>query len=281
MSGGTGFNPSSLSKWVAQVYAKRVDRLAYELSKLTQRCNEEDPLRGQLHIPKFDNLTVTTRADSADLFEPTFVTSTDGEITISPTYYDCNVSIDDRMLGRMIFDPQGTMRTGIEMALAEQGDKNIANLFSSFVTNFAGDYVSDLTLATILHARSLVLAGGKEYASPGELYFGYHTNQDDAVMGISPLVQWIARGDAGNAAKTGVLGEGYGIQFIPTTVVKSSGGGYNNAMFIRRAISYSYNIRPSTKLQEHGNAKWILGQMDQGVAIARDQYGCVVKSQPS
>jgi len=280
MATGTGYRPGDTAqKWVAQVYAKRVDRLSYELSKLLQRCNEEEALRGQLHIPKFDNLTVSTRTDSTDIYEPTFTSNTEGEITVSPTYYDCNVAIDDRQLARMIFDPRGEIRTGIEMALAQQADINIATQFISFATNFAGDFVSDLTLATVLHARSLVLKGAKEYAGPGDLVLGYHTDQDDAVMGISPLTQWIARGDAGNAAKTGILGEGFGISFVPTTVIRNSGGGYNNGMFIKRTISYSFNIRPSTKLQEHGNAKWLLGQMDMGASIARDPYGCLVKSQ--
>ena len=289
MATGSPYSVASTqaAKWVASVYAKRVDRLAYELSKLMQRCNEEEPLRGGLHIPKFDNLTVASYSDSYGsppstyLYEPVFQSNAEGEITISPTYYDCNVAIEDRLLNRMIFDPRGEVRTGIELALSQQADINIATQFASFVGNFAGDYVSDLTLATILHARSLVLKGGKEYAEPGNLVLGYHTDQDDAVMGISPLVQWIARGDTGNAAKTGVLGEGFGISFVPTTVIRNSGGGYNNAMIIKRAVSYSFNIRPSTKLQDHGNAKWLLGQMDMGVSIARDQYGCLVKSQAS
>lgn len=279
MASGTGYNPSQAATWVARVYAKRVDRLAYEISKLMKRVKEEESMRGLFTLPKFDNLTVTSRTDATDVYEPTFTSNTEGSITISPTYYDCNVSIDDRQLARMIFDPRGEMRTGIEMALAQQGDIDVATLFSSLVANPVGDYATDIDLGKVLYARSLVKRNAKEYAQDGDpIFFAYHTSQDDSVMGISSLTQWIARGDSGNAAKTGILGEAYGIKFIPTTVIQAAGGGYANAMFIERGFSHSFNIRPSTKLQEHGNAKWILGQMDHGAAIARDTYSALVKS---
>jgi hypothetical protein len=276
---GTGYNPTTAAKWVANVYAKRLDRLAYELSKLAKRVYEEEPLRGKLHIPKFDNLTVSSRSDSTDVVDPVFTANTEGEITVSPTYYDCNVSIDDRTISRMIFDPKGEIRTGIEMALAQQADIDIATLFSSLVANPVGDYSTDIDLGKVLYARSLVLRNAKEYArGDGDLILAYHTSQDDSVMGITNLTTWSARGDSSNAAKTGILGEAYGITFVPTTVIQAAGGGYANAMFIERGISHSYNIRPKSKLQEHGNAMWLLGQMDHGAAITRDTYSALVKS---
>lgn len=279
MATGTVYNPTTGATWVARVYAGRVDRLCYEIAKLMGLTNEEESMKGLLTIPKHDNLTVSSRADSADIYEPTFVANTEGSITISPTYYDCNTSIDDRTLHRMIFDPKATMRTGIEMALSQQADIDIATQFTSLVTNPVGDYASDLDLGKVLYGRSLVLRNAKEYAAgDGDIVCAYHTSQDDSVMGITPLVSWSVRGAGNNAAATGKIGEGYGIKFVPTTVVQAAGGGYANAMFIKRGFSHSFNIRPRTKLQEHGQGNWILGDMDHGAAIARDAYSVLLKS---
>jgi hypothetical protein len=280
MATGASYRPGDTAqKWVAQVYSPRFDRLCYESSKLIKRIDEEEPLRGQLHIPKFDNLNIATYADNANLYEPVFQSNTEGEITISPTYYDCNVAVDDRQLQRMIFDPKANIAESAVLALSQQADKNVAVQFGSLVSNPAGSYASNLDLPAILQARGLVLAGAKEFAEIGSIVCAYATAQDQYVMAIGPLVQWVSRGDSGNPAKTGVLGEGFGLQFVMTTNVQNNGaGGWNNSVFIKRSFVVSYNIRPSTKLQEHGNAKWILGQMDLGVAIKRDQYSSLLKA---
>jgi hypothetical protein len=281
MASGTGYNPTQAAGWVSKRYSPRFDRLCYESSKLVQRVDEDEALHGQLVISKHDNLTVTTRADGTDIYEPTFTSNTEGTITVSPTYYDCNVAVDDRTIARAVADPNSMLAESAVMALAQQGDINVATQFFSLTTNPLGSFASDLDLPTILAGRAAVLKGAKEYAKIGEIYFAYHTDQDDAVMGIAPLTQWSARGDTGNAAKTGILGEAFGIQFLFTTNIRNSGGGYNNCMFIKRGFVVSYNIRPRTKLQPHGNAQWILGEMDQGVNIKRDQYSALLKSKPS
>ena len=282
MPTGTGYNPTQAAGWISKVYSPRFDRLCYERSKLRQRVDEGEALHGQLVIPKHDNLTVVTRADGTDIYDAVVTSNTEGTITVSPTYYDCNVAVDDRTIARAVADPTAVIQEGAVLALSQQADINVATQFVSLTSNPLGSFAADLDLPTILAGRAAVLKGAKEYATIGELMFAYHTDQDDAVMGIGPLTQWSARGDANNAAKTGVLGEAFGIQFIFTTVVRNSGGGYNNCMFIKQGFVISYNIRPSTKLREAvGNSKVILSQMDMGVNIKRDSYSALLKSKPS
>ena len=279
MATGTGYNPGTTgAKWVAEVWAKTIDRQAYEKAVIWPKVLEMDQLKNKLHIPKHDNLSATVVAGTSDIFEPVFQANTETEVTVSPTYINIPVSIDVRTLARMIVDPRDTVKTSIEMSMGAYIDSAVAALFPALTTNVTGSYAVDVDLPTILQARSLVKAGAKEYADPGKYVFAYHHKQDDAVMGIGQFTQFYIRGDKQNPAVGGVVGEAYGIQFVPTGNVADSGGGFNNSVFIERAFVVSFNQRPTIKLQEHGYAYWLLGWAEYGTATLRDPYAALVKS---
>lgn len=278
MASGTAYNPTTGANWVAQVWAKTIDRQAYEKAIVWPKVLEVDQLKKQLNIPKHDNLTPSVIADNTDIYEPTFSANTEGTVAVTPTMNNLNVSVDYRTIERMMLDPRDTLKTSIEMALGVAVDKQVTALWPSLTTNIGGSYAADLDLPTILAARSQVRTGAKEYAEPGKYVFVYHPLQDDAVMGIGQFTQFYIRGDKQNPAVGGVIGEAYGIQFVPSGNVANSGGGYNNAMFIERAFVISFNQRPTIKLQEHGLAHWLLGWSDAGAATLRDPYAALLKS---
>jgi hypothetical protein len=275
---GTAYNPTTGAKWVAEVWAKTIDRQANEKAVVWPRVLEMDQLKNKLHIPKNDVLSTSVISDATDILEPTFSANTETEVTVSPIMNNVNVAVDYRTIERMMLDPRDTLKQNIEMALGVSLDKQVTALWSSLTTNVGGTYAADLDLPTILAARSQVKAGAKEYADPGKYVLCYHHLQDDAVMGIGQFTQFYIRGDKQNPAVGGVIGEAYGIQFVPTGNVVNSGGGYNNCLFIERAFVLSFNQRPTIKLQEHGLSHWLMGWSDAGAATLRDPYAALLKS---
>lgn len=273
-SGGTG------NKWVAQEWAKRFDRQAYEKAAIYSKIDQVPKPGAQLHIAKHDNLTAATFGETSDMssFGLTFSANSEGEITFTPGTVNLNVSVNANTMARMEFDPTDELRVSMEASVAQFIDQDVASLFSALTTNVVGDYASDLDLAKILQARSLCKAGAKEFADPGKYLFWYHHLQDDAVMSIGNLTQAYARGDNQNPAVGGVIQEAYGIQFIPTGNVRNSGGGFNNCLAVARAFGIGWNQQPTVKAQENGLATFLLAWADYGKATKRDAYAVLVKS---
>lgn len=285
---GSVYAPGSVSsgttatKWVAEEWAKRFDVQAYEKAAIWSKIDDVGRLGNRLHIPKHDNLTAASVGDSTDMssFGLTFSANTEGEITFTPGTVNVNVSVNENVLQRMQFDPTDDLRQSMEAAVAQYIDQDVASLFSALTTNVVGDYASDIDLSKILEARSKVKAGAKQFADPGKYLFFYHHMQDDNVMSIGNLTQAYARGDSQNPAVSGVIQEAYGIQFIPTGNVRSSGGGggYNNCLTIGRAFGIGFNSRPTVKAQPNGLATFLLAWCDYGKATKRDAYACLIKS---
>lgn len=283
---GSVYAPGSVSsgttatKWVAEEWAKRFDVQAYEKAAIWSKIDDVGRLGNRLHIPKHDNLTAASVGDSTDMssFGLTFSANTEGEITFTPGTVNVNVSVNENVLQRMQFDPTDDLRQSMEAAVAQYIDQDVASLFSALTTNVVGDYASDIDLSKILEARSKVKAGAKQFADPGKYLFFYHHLQDDNVMSIGNLTQAYARGDSQNPSVSGVIQEAYGIQFIPTGNVRSSGGGFNNCLTIGRAFGIGFNSRPSVKAQPNGLATFLLAWCDYGKATKRDAYACLIKS---
>jgi hypothetical protein len=283
---GSVYAPGSVSsgttatKWVAEEWAKRFDVQAYEKAAIWSKIDDVGRLGNRLHIPKHDNLTAASVGDSTDMssFGLTFSANTEGEITFTPGTVNVNVSVNENVLQRMQFDPTDDLRQSMEAAVAQYIDQDVASLFSGLTTNVVGDYASDIDLPKILEARSKVKAGAKQFADPGKYLFFYHHLQDDNVMSIGQLTQAYARGDSQNPSVSGVIQEAYGIQFIPTGNVRSSGGGFNNCLTIGRAFGIGFNSRPSVKAQPNGLATFLLAWCDYGKATKRDAYACLIKS---
>lgn len=283
MSSGSSYIPGASTptlayRWINEVWAKTLDRQAYEKDTIWKKFKQFDYLGNKFHIPKHDNLTPASVADTTDLYEPTFSSNNEGETTITPGAIRLNVAIDDRTLARMAFDPTDTVKESIIMAMNQKVDQDAAANFNSLTTNSVGAVGADLTFADVLAARSAVKAGAKEYADVGDYIFVYHVLQDDNIMGISQFTQFIVRGKTDSAANTGYVGSGYGIQFVPSSNVYNTGAGFANAMFVSRAFGQGWSIKPKVEVQRHGPANWLIGLADYGSAIIRDAYACKMLS---
>lgn len=272
-SGGTG------NAWVNEVWANLIDREAYELAVIYPLIKEYPSLHGKLHIPKHAALSASTISGTTDMsgFGLTFSANTEVEKTITPSTVNLNVSVNANQIARMMVDPQDTLRTSIDMSIAQNIDQGVATLFQALSTNISGSYAAPLDKSAILEAKSKVKAGAKEYASD-QINFCYHHLQDDSVMSIGDFVQAYVRGDAQNPAVGGKIIESFGIRFYSTGNIRNAGGGFNNCMFISRAFGISFNQKPTVKAQEDGLATWLLGWADYGTDTVRDGYAALLKS---
>ena len=268
--------------WVNEVWANTIDRAAYALAVIYPLFSQQKPLHKKLHIPKHDVLTASTIADTVDMSGSglTFSANTEVEFTATASTANLNVSVNANQIARMMVDPQDTLRTSIELALAQKIDQDAATLFTGATTNISGSYAAPLDLSTVLEAKSKVKAGAKEYAS-AQINFCYHDLQDDAVMSIGNFVQAYVRGPGEQPAVSGKIIEGYGLRFYSTSNIRNSGGGFNNGMFIERAAAISFNQTPTVKGQDNGLAVWLLGWADYGYGTVRDGYLCNLKSNPA
>lgn len=270
--------PTGAYRWINEVWAKTLDRQAYEKAKVWKNFTQYDYIGNKFHIPKFDNLSPVSVTDSTDLYEPTFSQNNESETTITPGAIRLNVAIDDRTLARMAFDPTDQVKEGVIMSMNQKADQDAAAQFANVTTNTVGSYGADLAFADVLTARSLVVAGAKEYAEAGNFIFVYHAKQDDAIMGISQFTQFIVRGKTDSAANTGQVGNAYGIEFIPSNNVYDTGSGFANCMFVKRAFAQGWSIKPKVEVQRHGPANWLIGLADYGSATVRENYATLCKS---
>jgi len=269
-------------RWVNEVWARMIDREAYELAVIYPLVKKYEPLHGKLHVPKHAAFSASTIAGTVDMSGAglTFSANTEVEFTTTPSTVNLNVSVNANQIARMLVDPQDTLRTSIDMSIAQNIDQAVATLFQSLTTNISGSYAAPLDKSAILEARSKVKAGAKEYAS-NQINFCYHHLQDDSVMSIGDFVQAYVRGDSQNPAVGGKIIESFGIRFYSTGNIRTAGGGFNNCMFIERAFGISFNQEPTVKAQEDGLATWLLGWADYGTGTVRDGYATLLKSNAS
>src|SRR5262249_35575544 len=145
------------------------------------------------------------------------------EKAFTPSTVNLNVSVNYNQLARMIVDPADTLRTSIELAIAQKIDQDSAALFTALTTNISGTYGVAVDKSGVLEARSKVKYGAKEYGD-AQINFCYHHLQDDAVMSIGDFVQAYVRGDATNPAVGGKIVESFGIRFQSTGNIQITTG---------------------------------------------------------
>jgi len=278
---GTTYNAGTTGvQWVEQVWDNEIDRAPYQRGKLLKLVREAKPLMGQLNVSKHANLTPSTLANTADHSGHgiTFAANTETKFTATPSSIQLNLSINDEMLEQMSTDPESTFKTSIEMAMAQKVDQDLATLFPLFSTNVQGSYAAPLDKSAFLALMSQVKNGAGEYADLG-VTFAYHTLVEDSVFNIDAFVSAAFRGvTSASPAATGQLPTAYGVNFVGCGNVGTSGGGYANAMFVKRGIAISFNQKASVSTQRFGHALWLLCRMAYGYGTVRDGLCGLLKS---
>jgi len=271
--GGAGAN------WVNEEWLNELDIEAAERAKVYPLIRNEKAGHKKLHVPQRAMPSVTTAAETLDFTEGmTFTGATETEKTITPATVYIAEAINDNQIDRMAFDPRDDMKQTYVLAVGQKVDQDVCSLFTSLTTNIAGSYASDLDQSTVLYAQALVEEGGKMYAEDGQIYFAYHHRQGDNIRSITPFISAEVRGSNRSNAVTGKVDDVFGLKFIKTGNIRNSGGGFNNACFIKQFAAIFFNKKPTPEAQRRGAGWQLFITADYGYNTIRDGYAALVKS---
>lgn len=265
------------ASWVSQVWAKTYERAPYFRGVLLSRSTEYEPLHGEFHLPQIGTFTPAAVANGTDLTQDglVFSANTEGEFTVTPGTVMLNTAVNDNVLWRAASDPRSPLKDSFEMALTQKIDQDGFAKFNSAVLGAAGDYANPLDKSVILNCQARIESNAKEYADEGgEIFFAFHPNNSPAVRSTSDFVSAYVRGDGENPAVSGRVINAFGISFVPSGNVRTNGGGtgYDNAMWIRKGLGYSFNKRPTVEVQRRGFGWWLISGCEYGWGVVRDAY---------
>ena len=274
---GGFYEPTKAAKWIDQKWAKFIERAPYYRGVMLTRATEFEPLHGQFHLPQMGTFTPSSVSATTDMTNDgiVFSANTESEFTISPSTIILATSVNDNVMARAASDPRPPLRESFEMALGQKVDQDIFSLFDVSVLGNSGSYAAPLDKATILNIQARIETNAKEYADEGtEIYFAFHPTNGPAVRSTSDFVSAYIRGDSQNPAVSGRVIDAFGLSFVPSGNVRTNGAGtgYNNGMWIKKGIGFSFNIRPKVEAQRRGLGWWILSEADYGYGTVRDAY---------
>lgn len=277
------YQPTNAAKWIDQKWAKFIERAPYFRGVMLTRATEFEPLHGQFHLPQMGTFTPTSVSSTTDMTHDglVFSANTETEYTISPSTIILATSVNDNVMERAASDPKPVLRESFEMAMGQKVDQDIFSLFDASVLGASGGYGSVLDKSTILNVQARIEKNAKEYADDGQqIYFAFAPENGPAVRSTSDFVNAYIRGDGQNPAVSGRVVDAFGISFVPSGNVRTNAGatGYNNGMWIKKGIGFSFNIRPRVEVQRRGLGWWILAEADYGYGTVRDAYIGNVKS---
>ena len=171
----------------------------------------------KVHIP-----IIATVAAAAYAGSVTYTANTETEITATPTVAYSAVQIQEDVLLTSFVDTVKAYGPALSEGLYQKPDVDGLGLFAGFTSNDSTD-AGDFTSAVFQGLVSKILANGGDKVQLGQLDGWYHPLKWDAIMAIADFTNAAVRGEDNGPAKTGTLGQAFGVNFNFTANVATSG----------------------------------------------------------
>lgn len=219
-----------------------------------------------VHIP-----IIATVAGAAYSGSVSFTNNTETEITITPAVAYGAVQIQEDVL-RTTFQPAPQLYApAIAEGIFQKVDVDILSLFASFTSNDRTD-AADFTEATFQTLVSDILSNGGDKVMLGELYGFYHPAKWDTMMQIGNFIAASVRGDGASPAKTGVLGQAFGVNFMFTKNVQTSTT-LRNLILSKKSVILVRKNRPKIEMERTDLTTKVVGSLMYGVAALHQATG--------
>ena len=170
----------------------------------------------KVHIP-----IIATVAAAAYSGSVSYTANTETEITATPTVAYSAVQIQEDVLLTAFVDPVKGYGPALSEGLYQKPDIDGLSLFAGFTSNDSTD-AGEFTAAIFQGLVSKILANGGDKVQLGQLDGWYHPLKWDAIMAIGDFTNAAVRGEDNSSAKTGNLGQAFGVNFNFTANVQTS-----------------------------------------------------------
>lgn len=277
--GTKGGTTQEASAWIPEIWKDEADILAYNRMKFANRLMGYDPLRGKLHVPKHDNLSRNTLADSAAGTGLTYSANVETEFTCTPSLTYCAVEVPKSTLARLRTDPGNWLKPSIEMTIAEGVDTSVATLIAALATWVAGDGATYFNENIFLDAYEQLVRGAKMYFDPGQsdpAFCLLPLNNTKQLLQVERITNSQIRGDNETPIVKGMVLNAFNTRFGMCGNLPNAGPGglAYGVLFIPRggAVSYNTEKSPAVTIQEIELATRFIGAVDFGSGAVRDQY---------
>jgi hypothetical protein len=151
----------------------------------------------------------------------TYNNNVETEITATPTVAEAAVKLQEDVLLTTAYDAVRTYTPALAEGLYQKPDIDGLGLYAGFTSNDSTD-AGDFTAATFQGLVSKILSNGGDKVQLGQLDGWYHPLKWDAIMAIGDFINASVRGESNSSAKTGNLGQAFGVNFNFTKNVATS-----------------------------------------------------------
>lgn len=170
----------------------------------------------KVHIPIIS--TVAAQAYSGSV---SYTANTETEITATPTVAYSAVQIQEDVSLTAFVDPVKGYGPALAEGLYQKPDIDGLSLFAGFTSNDSTDG-ADFTAAVFHGLVSKIMSAGGDKVQLGQLDGWYHPLKWDTIMGLQNFIDASVRGEDNSSAKTGNLGQAFGVNFNFTANVQTS-----------------------------------------------------------
>src|SRR5436190_18337960 len=224
MASGTVYSTTTALRWLKEVWAPKLDILAYDVATFWPLISDIGPIGNVGHIALAGNLARTTPgATSFD--DLTFSANTETQVTLAAATLAVPVQLAKNVLVRMVGDGVMQMEGAVRNSIAEGIDNACLQDVSALVNNIVGDGVAPIDKAMILDAVQKLASGAKSMWEPGKMdaYCVIPATQIDDLLSISDITSAQSCGDGVSPAVTGWVVKAFGVNFYETTQCQTVG----------------------------------------------------------
>jgi len=246
--GGAGAN-LTVNRW-----ARGMEKALYDMQQFIPRCEESAEKVGQqLTVRRLGRISTQTLSATSDGTNFDFQDLAPTTLNLTPNWVICATGYPDSMERRMGDDDEikKDYADNLDDALAA-GLENLALQLITSAQYYIGNNAYNIEAAGLRYVLGLIATNSRRHVQPGdEINLLLDTGQISSALAIPEITLAYQRGDGKSPTVTGVVSTGYGYTFRFTTLLANDANGRHGAVWVRSAIRYGYNKRPSPEAQRY------------------------------
>lgn len=197
----------------------------------------------KVHIPIIGTIAAAAYTGASI----TYTANTETEITATPTVAVAGVQPQEDVLLTAAYDTIRAYTPALSEGLYQKPDIDGLSLFAGFTSNDSTD-AGDFLASTFQGLVSKILANGGDKVQLGQLDGWYHPLKWDTIIGIADFTNAAVRGEQNSSAKTGNLGQAFGVNFNFTANVQTSGT-MRNLIVSKKSMILVRKNRPKIEME--------------------------------
>lgn len=227
----------------------------------------------KIHFPIIGTIAATALGAAMSGGVSVTVANTETESLVVPTVSYAAVWILEDVFLTMQGGAVDTYAKALRMGIDQQIDIDVLGLYAGFTTNAVTD-AADFTEASLQGLISKIISNGGDAVQLGSLDGWYHPLKWDSIAQVGNIISASVRGENNSAAKTGVIGTTYGVNFNFTKNVATSTT-LRNLILSRKSIVLARKNRPHIDIERTDLVNKVTASSMYGVKILLETTGGV------